>query len=296
MKMQVALLLGLLAISVDAASRPHEPSIFKTDDLFLLSDPNSQIRYVMYNDLAWFEEQFRWIKESGMDLNTKFANGDTLLHIAVKEGAVDMVKALIAAGADVDKTDKCDTTAVQLACCLADGDNQFIEVWRLLKDAGKLSENDEEEGEEEMEESKGEERDDESVFDESESANMDVVEPRLSASESSPNTLATSSKSISTVHSIFYESYLMNAPMYEDIGVNLDIDPENLNRIFADSEESVSGAAMNVAPASETVASATSSTSPNGPLPIPGRYWPPIPLMAQVHPYDLNMGINYTVI
>ncbi|TCV85890.1 ankyrin repeat domain-containing protein [Sulfurirhabdus autotrophica] len=73
---------------------------------------------------------------SGADVNMRDAEGDTLLMIAANSGNLAMVKALLAAGADIKATNEVGWTPLMKGIYNAEQDRGFPDVVQALIDAG----------------------------------------------------------------------------------------------------------------------------------------------------------------
>lgn len=134
LKLVIVLSLFIFAYSAAASSASEVPEI----PINYLFDGSSyiQVRNICHNSVGWFRQYFAKIRASGRDLNSTLRDGNTLLHLAVKESCPFMVQALLEAEADVYKTNPDNESALQLASYLFTHGQGFEAVWDVFAAAG----------------------------------------------------------------------------------------------------------------------------------------------------------------
>lgn len=312
---KLAILLTFCAFSVDVtASNSRAVSI--PLDWLLTENPCIQIRNISDREVEWFNTYFKAVKDSGRDLNTSLKDGETLLHFAVKEGSVNMVKALLAANVDVFQPNNEGVTAVEYAHGLADENDDYEEIWNVFKQAGyevtdyeDREEGDDQQGEDMQgsysgESGDGDGEDQESQDeDQDDDGSMDVVNPAQEVTSSSSANANASSPTPNSGSAVGMESPTVSA----NAGLDLDFDPSQIVNILDDypyelvhggvimdtSAPPVAiGAVADTAAAAETESLLNSTT----PLPVPSRYVISFPLLVQIPADKLVPGVQYTVI
>lgn len=117
------------------ANAINEPRVFSAcrNDFFVQPrpKPNTPEEKLYGAALTADNETLKSLVSQKVDLKTKFAEGDTALHIAVKQGCFETVKILVSAEADVNAKNEKGATPLMLAANLTD-----LEMVRFLIASG----------------------------------------------------------------------------------------------------------------------------------------------------------------
>ena len=123
---------GTCASSALIAPESKVPMNYFFDTSFP-SSPSSRIISISCQSFEWFRAYFSEVSRCGHDLNQEFEDGNTLLHLSVKERCVNMVKGLIENDVDVFKVNSYSSneSALQVAYDLAarQENNGILEVF-----------------------------------------------------------------------------------------------------------------------------------------------------------------------